>query len=303
MVVRQLWSVYAKLEASYGDDTINNIAGSDYIRVFKDTVNVNVVSDKVEQAGRPDNINKRGVVIETKRWVEFEFELPVMYDEGNGVPFGNLIRSAGFSYNDELNFKFTSANVGDSVAMLFEADNGHTIKAKGCRIEEMEVIAKVGEILRMRFKGKGLFVSESYTGSGITPTIVDNIPFKVVGGAMTGDLQDSFWTEFNIVVKNGIKEVLDANDQYGIKKFELVDREITGKFNPLGDVLGTKYPGNALNLGFALSSPNSLTIGLTGVDLEERSIGFDDGIQRAEVGFVIPASGSGDMYIEFEKVV
>ncbi len=283
-IIRKLWGVYVKKEASYGDGTISTIDGNNFVPVYGESVDVQIKSDVVEVPPDPRGFNKKGDFVMSKRWVEFSFEVPM----DKGGRYSPLLLGAGF--NEPFAGIYEYQGKFDSLAMVFDSDNKYRVRAKGAYIEELQFIFKVGEIARLKVKGKGLFVDESYNPPSLSPSSypVASEFIKSFGGSVeisgAGDLENSnYWDELSVSIKNDLVELLDYTDSNLLKELKVIGGEVSGQFNPLGNIY-LKDVGEEF-VGVLSFNDGDINFYVHNAKIKDRSVKFDNEIMRKEVAF------------------
>jgi hypothetical protein len=287
MPIKKLFNVYLKAEAAYNDNTYSTISASDWIPVYSDTVSVDVESEKVWIPYDTTKPIEEAVPMETVRTVKFSWEMPIRVWKDTIVKSSiDAILKAGL-----FTGVLPSLSVGDSSgSFAVKIQSGtYEIVASGCRITSAEFTGKPGEPLRLKIEGLGLFRSETFSATALSPSPVFTSLILTKASSVSGEFA-SYFEEFSVKVAAERHLVKDLTSQYVISQIVPTTLKISGSVKGLSESIAAKYVGDALtSTGITFTgngNSNTLQFTFTAPKVSERKIGEIGNILYTDLDFV-----------------
>jgi hypothetical protein len=182
-------------------------------------------------------------------------------------------------------------SVGDSsgsFAIKFQSGQ-YELVASGCRVSSVEFTGKPGEPLKLKVEGLGLFRSESFSATTLTPTPNFTSLILTKASAVSGEFA-SYFEEISIKVNAERHLVKDLTNQYIISQIVPTTLKISGSVKGLADIIAAKYVGNALSsTGITFignGNGNTLQFSFTNPKVNERKLGEVGNILYTDIDFV-----------------
>lgn len=300
MPIRTIRTLYLKNEATPG--TPETLSGSDAILAWDVVVKPEHSVIEIPGAGRYLNVIKD--IYEGKRWGSFAFKTVVRGT--NAAPrIGRILQAAGFkeattatsaTYTPDLDQK--------PLTILAQDDDGHEVKLTYAIVTKCSIGGTVGDKLILDVAGIGMFSSEQFSVTSLTPTFESTDPLILADATLGSGLQNTYFSEFSIDIENTHLELSDAGSEYGIAGFYITQRKITGGFNPLA-ASSAYYPGSqianfSITVGDATQNNQIVISGPNVKVAEAKDIAEDSNVLRFEVPLIfLPSSGNDELSIQF----
>jgi hypothetical protein len=283
MPIKKLFNVYLKAETSYNDNTYASIGASDWVPVYTDTVTVDFENGKVWLPYNPTKPIQEAVPIETYRAVKFSFEMPIRVWKDTST---NTIKSSIDAILKAGLFTGTmpTLSVNDSsgsFAVKFQS-GVYSVVATGCRITSAEFTGKPGEPLKLKVEGMGLFKSESFSDTVLSPSPSYSSIILVKASSVAGEFA-SYFEEFTVKIEAERHLVKDLTNQLVISQVVPTTLKISGSIKGLSEVIGAKYTSDSLSAtGITFTgngNSNTLQFTFTNPKISDRKV--------AEVGNIL----------------
>jgi hypothetical protein len=287
MAIKKLFNVYLKAESAYGDNTYSTISATDWVAVYSDTVSVGVESEKVWIPYDTTKPIDEAVPMETTRTVKFSWEMPIRVWKSTVVMSSiDAILKAGLFTGTMPTLSV--ADSSGSFALKIQSGT-YEIVASGCRITSAEFTGKPGEPLRLKVEGLGLFRSESFSATALSPSPVFTSLILTKASSVSGEFA-SYFEEFSVKVGAERHLVKDLTSQYVISQIVPTTLKISGSVKGLSDSIAAKYVGDALtSTGITFTgngNSNTLQFSFTAPKVSERKIGEVGNILYTDLDFV-----------------
>jgi len=290
MAIKKLFNVYVKAEGAYNDTTYSTISATNWIPVYSDTVSISVESEKVWIPYDTTKPIDEAVPMETTRTVKFSWEMPIRVwkDTSSGSVMSSIdtiLKSGLFAGT------MPSLSVADSSgSFALKVQSGtYEIVASGCRITSAEFTGKPGEPMRLKVEGLGLFRSETYSATTLSPSPVFTSLILVKASSVSGEFA-SYFEEFSVKIEAERHLIKDLTSQYVISQIVPTTLKISGSVKGLSDAIAAKYVGDALtSTGITFTgngSSNTLQFTFTSPKVSERKIGEVGNILYTDLDFV-----------------
>jgi hypothetical protein len=287
MPIKKLFNVYAKAETSYNDNTYSSISASDWIPVYADTVSVEIESQKVFLPYDTTKPIGEAVPLETARTVKFSWEMPIRVWKDTAVKSSiDTIMKAGLFTG--IMPTLTVADSSGSFALKVQSGT-YEILASGCRVTSIEFTGKPGEPLRLKVEGVGLFRSETFSATALSPSPVFTSLILTKASSVSGEFA-SYFEEFSVKVEAERHLVKDLTSQYIISQIVPTTLKISGSIKGLTEIIGVKSVGDALtSSGITFTgngNSNTLQFTFTAPKVSERKIGEVGNVLYTDLDFV-----------------
>jgi len=287
MPIKKLFNVYLKSETSYNDNKYSTISASDWIPVYSDTVSVGVESEKVWIPYDTTKPIIEAVPMETARTVKFSWEMPIRVWKDTVVKSSvDAILKAGLFA--DIMPTLSVADSSGSFAVNIQSGT-YEIVASGCRITSAEFTGKPGEPLRLKIEGLGLFRSETFSATALSPSPIFTSLILTKASAVSGEF-GSYFEEFSVKVEAERHLVKDLTSQYVISQIVPTTLKISGSVKGLSESIAVKYVGDALtSTGITFTgngNSNKLQFTFVAPKVSERKIGDVGNILYTDLDFV-----------------
>ena len=292
-IIKKLFNVYLKSETSYNDNKYSTISASDWIPVYSDTVSVGVESEKVWIPYDTTKPIIEAVPMETARTVKFSWEMPIRVWKSTVVMSSiDAILKAGLFTGPMPTLGvpeyLSVADSSGSFAVNIQSGT-YEIVASGCRITSAEFTGKPGEPLRLKIEGLGLFRSETFSATALSPSPIFTSLILTKASAVSGEF-GSYFEEFSVKVEAERHLVKDLTSQYVISQIVPTTLKISGSVKGLSESIAAKYIGDALtSTGITFTgngNSNTLQFTFTAPKVSERKIGDVGNILYTDLDFV-----------------
>lgn len=287
MPIKKLFNVYLKAETSYNDNTYQSIAASDWLPVYADTVEVSIDSEKVFLPSDTTKVVVETTPLETTRLVKFSWEMPIRVWKDTVVKssIDVLLKSGLFTG------AMPSISVGDSAgSFVLKCQSGqYEIVASGCRITAAEFTGKPGEPLRLKIEGVGLFRSETFSATPLTPTPVFTSIILTKASSVSGEFA-SYMTDFSVKVEADSHLLKDLTTQFIVAQIIPTTIKISGKISGIAENISTKYVADSMSsTGVTFvgnGNGNTLEFTFASPKVSDRKVKDTDNILYSDLEFV-----------------
>jgi hypothetical protein len=291
--------ILAKVETTYGTDA-NPTPANNAILTSKPSIEL-ITEDKEREVVLPHYGKLASIPVGTGIKISFDVELKGSGTSTTPPTIGVLLRACGFTQTiGASNVTYNPNNVQDIESLtIYFYNDGILYKALGCVGNSVKLSGKANEPTKLSFEFTGLFngiASFASNASFPTPTFANEpIPPVLRNGLFYMDeLGDNgIIDSIEISITNTIAKRADVNSVYGVRRYSVTGREISGSFDPEVESLSSFNPWNAWDSASSLRvaltigsvSGNMITFDLPNCQIEAPKLGAREGIQTYSISF------------------
>ena len=295
-----------KLESNYNTDSVPTVAANEIL-----VESIEVSTEGLKMLDRPTPKNTLGnyapVYAGSLRAINIVCRYRGSGAAGTAPEMGPLMQACGLgeTVNAGVSVVYAPVSSGFKSVTIYRYRDGKLQKYTGC-VGSLQVSQTTLDYHKFTFSMIGHFVSET-DATLVTPTYDATIPAAVKGGAFTVGGYASVISKLEFDLGNVIAQEPDYSSTDGYGTLQIVDRNVTGSFDPNNVLVATKdfmtvfTAGTPQALATGTLGPaagNKLAIAMPAITFTDHSENDADGISKLEIPFYA-AESSGDDQVTF----